>query len=323
VAGPYFEELHRGQRAEAPGLTLTAGHAALHQAIVGDRLPLFLDAGLAASVVGTDAPLVHPALVWDVAIGQSTVLTQRVVANLFYRGLVLRRLPVVGDTLHTTTEVVALRENARREGRRATGMAVLRVRTVDQAGRVVLEFWRCAMLPLGDAAAATGCDDDLAAIPERLDDGLLRSLTAGWDLGGLHGAEDLVAGRRWSVGSGDVVSGAPELARLTLNVAAVHHDRFAAGARRLVYGGHTIGIAAAQLSRAVPSLLTIVGWHGCDHPAPVHEDDTLVSDIEVQRVEPLQRGGRLVHLRSVVRRRGGDFAAAETVLDWRLVGVCA
>jgi acyl dehydratase len=37
-------------------------------------------------VVGTTGPLAHPAFVCDVAIGQSTLVTQRVKANLFYRG---------------------------------------------------------------------------------------------------------------------------------------------------------------------------------------------------------------------------------------------
>ncbi|HKE79735.1 MAG TPA: hypothetical protein VKB54_10520 [Solirubrobacteraceae bacterium] len=41
VAGPWYHELEHGQTFDsAPGLTLTEGHAALHQAIVGDRLRL-------------------------------------------------------------------------------------------------------------------------------------------------------------------------------------------------------------------------------------------------------------------------------------------
>jgi acyl dehydratase len=49
------------------------------------------------------SPIAHPALVWDVAIGQSTVVTHRVKANLFYRGLAFHRYPVLGDTLRTVT----------------------------------------------------------------------------------------------------------------------------------------------------------------------------------------------------------------------------
>ena len=51
-----------------------------------------------------------------------------------------------------------------------------------------------------------------------------------------------------------MVSSAPELARLTLNIAMVHHDAAASAGGRLVYGGHTIGIAAAQATRALPNL---------------------------------------------------------------------
>jgi acyl dehydratase len=326
--GFFFEDLHVGQLVEtAPALTLTAGHAAVHQAIVGDRLRLALDATLAAEVLGTSAPIAHPALVCDVAIGQSTLLTQRVIANLFYRGLVLRRTPTIGDTLRTTTEVVALRQNSPRPGRVATGLAVLRVRTVDQAGRRVLDFWRCAMLPLRDPEGSTGHADDLDAIPAVLDPDALRSAVDGWQLDafrslvpGEHFSE-LRPGTRWEVEGGDVVSCAPELARLSLNVAMAHHDAHVAGGRRLVYGGHTIGVAAAQATRALPNLVTVVAWHGCDHLGPVHEGDTLRSEIELEQAEPLDGGGGLVHLRS--RVRADRDAETSDVLDWRFVAVMA
>jgi acyl dehydratase len=329
VAGPYFEDLRVGEVIDtAPGLTLTEGHAALHQAIVADRLRLALDAPLAAAVLGADAPLAHPALVCDVSIGQSTLVTQRVIANLFYRGLVLRRAPLIGDTLRTTTEVVALRQNSSRPGRAATGLAVLRVRTADQQDRRVLDFWRCAMLPLRDRDAVTGHADDLDAIPTELDPTVLHAATAGWNLDAFRAAApgphlaDLSPGQRWTLEGGDAVSAAPELARLSLNVAMAHHDRHAGGSgRRLVYGGHTIGIAAAQATRVLPNLVTIVGWHGCDHLAPVFEDDTLYSEVEVIDLEPLQAGGGLVHLRSRVRAQRGS--ASSDVLDWRFVGVMA
>jgi acyl dehydratase len=328
-AGPFFEQLEVGQRIErAPSLTLTPGHAALHQAIVADRLRLSLDAGLSAEVIGAQAPLAHPALVWDVAIGQSTLVTRRVIANLFYRGLVFRRAPVIGDTLQTTTEVVALRQNSRKPGRPATGMAVLRVRTVDQARRPVLDFWRCAMLPLADPEGETGAADDLDAFSAELDPASLEAAIAGWRLDAYRAMvdgqrfEDLAAGDSWTVQGGDVVSSAPELARLTLNVATAHHDATGNG-RRLVYGGHTIGIAASQLTRVLPDLVTVVAWHGCDHLAPVLEGDTLTSEVELERCQPLPSGGGLLHLRSRVQAHRDAGGAPQPVLDWRLVGVMA
>ena len=327
VGGPWFDQLSVGQVSPpVPALTLTDGHAALHQAIVGDRLALALDGPLSVAVTGSERPLAHPALVWDVAIGQSTLLTQRVIGNLFYRGLVLRRAPVIGDTLHTSTEVVALRQNSPKPGRAGTGLAVLRVRTTDQQDRRVLDFWRCAMLPLSDPDRRTGHADSLDAIPSELDPTTLGDAVADWCLEPLRDDGDSdplpAPGTVWRLLGGDVVSAAPELARMTLNVAVAHHDAREAG-RRLVYGGHTIGIAAAHVSRVLPNLVTFVAWHGCDHTGPVLEGDTLSSEIELERVQPLpgDHGGRLVHLRCRVSATRGQPAETVGVLDWRPVGV--
>ena len=335
VGGPWFDDLRVGQLSPpVPALTLTDGHAALHQAIVGDRLALALDGPLSAAVTGSERPLAHPALVWDVAIGQSTLLTQRVIGNLFYRGLVLRRAPAIGDTLRTSTEIVALRQNSPKPGRAATGLAVLRVRTTDQHDRRVLDFWRCAMLPLSDPAGQTGHADSLDAIPSELDPAALGEAVADWCLEPLRddsaGDDDVrggglpAPGTVWRLLGGDVVSAAPELARMTLNVAVAHHDARDAG-RRLVYGGHTIGIAAAHVTRVLPNLVTFVAWHGCDHTGPVLEGDTLSSAIELERVEPLpgDHGGRLVHLRCRVSATRGEPAQTVGVLDWRPVAVIA
>ena len=322
--GPYFDELAVGQEfGGAPGITLTSGLAATHQAITGDRLALVTDHELCREVTG-GAPLASPGLVWDVAIGQSTVVTQHVKANLFYRGLAFRRAPQIGDTLTTMTQVVALRQNAPRDGRASTGLAALRIMTADQERRPVLDFWRCAMLPLRDQAAQTGNADDLSEVGRDAPPPDFEAPVIGWRLDKFRAAgprpADLVAGQSFEVAGGDVVSSAPELARLTANIAAVHHDRNAAGGERLVYGGHAIGLALSQATRALPSIVTVTGWHACEHLAPVREGDTLRSAITIEEVDYLPDGGGLVHLRSLVRADGPD---ARDVLDWRYVAVVA
>jgi acyl dehydratase len=324
--GPFFDDLSVGEEfASAPAVTLTEGLAAAHQAITGDRLALALDHDLCREVTG-DGPLAPPALVWDVAIGQSTVVTRHVRANLFYRGLAFRRAPVLGDTLRTRTQIVGLRQNRPRPGRVPTGLAALRITTIDQRDRPVLDFWRCAMLPLRDSDRDTGHADDLDRIGQDAPPPDSQALIGSWRLdafarrvAGPRPAE-LRPGQRFSATPGDVVSSAPELARLTLNVAAVHHDAAAAGGERLVYGGHTIGLALAQAARVLPSLVTVAGWHGCEHLGPVHEGDTLRSVIDVERVDLLPDAGGLVHLRSLVR---ADGEPGREVLDWRYVAVLA
>ena len=242
---------------------------------------------------------------WDVAIGQSTVATGRVVANLFYRGLLLRRLVAPRRHAAHDDRVVARRENRAKEGRRPTGLAVLRIRTVDQDDRPVLDFTRCAMLPLRDAP--TGAPGDEVGGAADLDAEPLRAAAEGLDLAAYRAAvpgphfDDVPKGWAQEIEGGDVVDSAPALARLTLNVAMAHLDATStADGRRLVYGGHAIGLAAAQATRALPALVTILGWHACDHTAPVFEGDTLRSRIELERREPLPAGGGLLHLRSRV-----------------------
>ena len=326
---PWFEDLPVGLVfTAAPALTLTEGHAALHQAIAGDRLRLVLDRTLAASVVGKGPPVAHPALVWDVAIGQSTVATGRVVANLFYRGLLLRRPVRLGDTLRTTTEVVARRENRVKEGRRPTGLALLRIRTVDQDERPVLDFTRCAMLPLG--GEPTGEPGGEVGGAADLDAEALQAAAAGLDLAAFRshapGPHFDAVPDAWAleIEGGDVVDSAPALARLTVNVAMAHLDAGStADGRRLVYGGHAIGLAAAQASRALPSLVTILGWHSADHTAPVFEGDTLRSHIALEHREPLPEGGGLLHLRSRVVAARADGGEDADVLDWRFVAMLA
>jgi acyl dehydratase len=316
--GPHFDDLSVGQVFDwAPAMTLTAGAAAVHQSILGDRMRLPLDQTLTHAVTGAPAALAHPALVCDVAIGQSTLATQRVKANLFYRGLRFHHFPIIGDTLYTRTEVVGLKQNSAKPGRPLTGLAALRMTTIDQADRLVLDFHRCAMLPLRDGAPATGHDDDLSAIgaeaPAPWDP------TAGWDA---EAFRTRVPGPRFDPSvkgtvlnsTADVVSSAPELARLTLNIAATHHDS-RVGGERLVYGGHTIGLALAQATRLLPNLATVLGWESCDHTGPVHEGDTLFSELHVEAAQPLPGGrGGVLALRSLVYAAGDPD---RRVLDWR------
>ena len=323
--GPYFDDLSIGQVFDwAPAATLTAGLAAAHQAIVGDRLRLALDTDLCAAVTGMPGPLAHPGLVCDVAIGQSTLVTQRVKANLFYRGLTFHRFPLIGDSIYTRTEVVGLRANSAKPGREPTGMAALRMITIDQADQLVLDFYRCGMLPASPGwDPGAGPADDLsgvgadAAAPAH-------DPTADWDsaafrqrVPGPHFA-DAQAGLAGTVlhSTGDVVSSAPELARLTINIAATHHDS-RVGGQRLVYGGHTIGLALAQASRLLPNLATVLGWQSCDHTGPVHEGDTLYSELHVESAEPTEHGG-VLGLRSLVYAVGDSAGEPDRqVLDWR------
>ncbi|MFW0785500.1 MaoC family dehydratase [Gordonia sp. CPCC 206044] len=327
VGGPYFDELVVGQRFDdAPSVTITSGLAATHQAIIGDRMRLPLDTALSQRVTRRPEPPAHPALVTDLAIGQSTLATHHVKANLFYRGLHLLSSPHIGDTLTTTTEVVGLKENSSKPGRAPTGLVALHVVTVDQNGTPILDFHRCAMLPLSPHAdpGRVRHADDLTSIGTSTVE--FEPVLPDWDLytyrntvPGQHFSEELEGNVYNS--SGDVVSSAPELARLTLNIAATHHDERVGADGRLVYGGHTIGLALAQANRALPNIVTVLGWESCDHTGPVHEGDTLTSELTVERATGLASGG-ILDLRSIVIAHEPS-GSPRPVLDWRFRALMA
>jgi acyl dehydratase len=102
------------------------------------------------------------------------------------------------------------------------------------------------------------------------------------------------------------VTAAPELARLTLNVATAHTDATGSSHGRR---GRTISIAAAHVTRALPRLATIVAWASCDHLGPVFEGDVPRTELRVEGVEPAADGGLVdcgrwcLHIARMMRRR--------------------
>jgi acyl dehydratase len=330
LGGPWFEDFHRGLAFDAPAVTLTAGHTAFHQALCGDRLRLPLDHHASRAVTGLDAPLVHPLVAIHIAIGQSTWASQRVKANLFYRGLVPLRPVFLGDTLHTLTRVVALRQNRPQAGRPATGIVALEITTINQRGETVLRFWRCPMIPCRDPQADTGHADDLEAIGRSIADDDMKpprvGLPSGWRLDitrawqGMRAA-DLQRGRRYALEARDTVTSAPELVRLSLNMAMAHTDaRISYLGERIVYGGHTISMCFAQLTRAMPNLLLPLSWESCDHLAPVSEGDRLRTEFTVTDLEPVDDtagGGVMLRICAMNYGAKGDDETETPVLDWK------
>jgi len=319
--GPYFEDFTVGEAlAPAPAITIGPGDLAVYQAIVGDPLAVALSEPLARRVTGVEGRVVNPAFVMHVSIGQSTVATRRVVANLFYRGVALRRTVRVGDTLSTTVVVRGLKENTPRPDRAPRGMALLGIRTVDQDDRLVVEYERCAMVNARDRAP-TGRADDLGPAESPLDLADFAPLApADWDLAPLPAPGPWPVGETRTDPLRDTVSSAMELARLTQNLAPIHRDAtLGRDGRRLVYGGHTIGLAQASLARLLPELATVVAWHSCDHLQPVYEGDLLAFRATVLDEVPVANGRLRAFSVRVTTERGGE---AVDVLDWKPVVLC-
>lgn len=315
--GPWFEDFAVGQPLDpAPAITIGPGEAAVYQAICGDPLAISLSRPLAEAVTGQPGAIVNPALVLQVAIGQSTVATRKVVANLFYRGVRQLRAVRVGDTLTTKVTVRGLREASSRPDRPPRGLVLLGMQSHDDQGRLVLDFERCALV-LRHSDAPTGHHDELGGTPDELDMApFVEAAPDDWDLTPLGAPQDWPPGETRSDPLRDTVTDAPALVRLTQNLAPPHRDAsLGQGGKRLVYGGHTVGLAQAGLVRLFPTAATVVGWHLCDHTGPVFEDDVVDVSATLDAAHPVVNGRLLAFTVIVQAERGG--ADPVQVLDWR------
>lgn len=275
MRGPYFEDLEPGRSFQSDGMTVSDGHAAWFQSLAGDRNPVHLDDRIARRVGLARAPL-STALLAHVAIGHSTAATHEVVANLFYSNVLFARPALPGVTLMTTTTVLARAEASARPDREPRGKVLLGITTVDEEGRSIVEMTRTALVRKASRSdtgthdvvepAARASDEVIAAVHEWMPlASAMSPLPPAWRSAAV-GPDDLA----------EPVVGALELVRITGNIAKAHRDfRFGQNERRLVYGGHTLSIAQAALSRSIDGDHIVVGWQGCTHPAPVFEEDLL------------------------------------------------
>ena len=320
--GPYFDDLAVGEHLQAaPAITIGAGEAAIYQAVCGDPLCVSLSRPLSEAVTGRSERLVNPGLVMHVSIGQSTVATRRVIANLFYRGVVLEQPVWEGETLFTQVTVRALSDLTRRPDRPARGLALLGIHTTSaDTGDTIVNYERCAMLRVRNADRTTGHADALGEVNVTIDlDAWEPRIPMGWDTNPLIEFAD----RGWEIGERrtdrlrDPVTDALLLVRLTQNQAPPHRDpKESPSGGRLVYGGHTIGLAQASLVRMMPGTATVVGWQACDHTAAVHEEDVLAFHHTLLDERPVGTGRlRAVRVEVETDRDDGPIP----VLDWRVI----
>lgn len=329
--GPFYDRLNPGDELpRQPAVTVDTGMAALYQSMVGERLALVLDAPLCRAVTGSDRRLVSPGLLMQLSIGQSTTVSRRAIANLFYRGIRLSSQVFMDDTVATTVSVAAMSDASARPDRPPRGKVLVDIETTasdpEGAVRTAIAYQRCPMLPL-DGIELPGHSSDLGSVPD-LDLASYAELVPDWNL------EPLGPSVPWAVGetivdpTRDVVDTATGMVRLTHNLAMIHRDTQASPYdRRLVYGGHVVGLAQASLSRVVPGLATVLGWQSCNHLGPAFEDDllafdhTLVGSMDVG-------GGRVLAVQVIgaaLRPGADDGGASEEgltpaiILDWTVI----
>ncbi|MDL2341184.1 MAG: MaoC family dehydratase [Pseudomonadota bacterium] len=145
MAGRYFDEWRIGDRVEHQVTrTVTETDNVLISALTHNPQPLHLDReAAAASEFGQ--PLVNSVFTFGLMVGVSVSDTTlgTLVANLGYDKLIFPKPVFIGDTLHSETECIAVRDS---KSRPTAGIVTWVHRSFNQRGELVCQCERSALL---------------------------------------------------------------------------------------------------------------------------------------------------------------------------------
>lgn len=308
--GRFFEDYRLGETiAHAVPRTLSGGERALYHALYPARGALHSSDAFAQSC-GLAASPMDDLITFHTVFGKTVPdISLNAVANLGYaEGRWLA--PVwPGDTLHSTSEVIGLKENS--SG--TTGVVWVRTTGRNQHGAAVLTYTRWVMVK------KRGTDPTGAATAPRLAPAVAASdlvVPAGLDFrrydfalaGEPHRWADYQIGEVIDHVDGVTVEEADHLmaTRLWQNTAKVHFDvTQRADGRRLIYGGHVISLARALSFNGLANAQLMVALNAGAHVSPCFAGDTVRAWSEVlDRAETSAPGVGALRLRLVATRDG-------------------
>lgn len=287
--GNFFEDFRLDQELRhATPRTLTQGDVALYTALYGPRFPV-QSADSFARAAGLKAAPVDDLLAFHVIFGKTVPdVSLNAVANLGYAQCRFLAPIYPGDTLHTVSRVIGLKENSNKK----TG--VVYVRSTGYRGEeAVLDYVRWVMVKKRDESAVIAAEH-VPPLPDRVAPEDLK-IPAGLDFsrydfalaGSPHGWEDYTAGEKIDHGNGMTIEEAEHMlaTRLYQNTAKVHFDQHRQGqeklGRRLIYGGHVISLVRALSFNGLANAAFVAAINGGRHVNPTLAGHTIYAWSEV------------------------------------------
>jgi 2-methylfumaryl-CoA hydratase len=292
TAGNFFEDFFVGQiiRHAVPR-TVGEGERALYTGLYGMRCAVQSSDAFARSIGYVDAPL-DDMLVFHIVFGKTVPdISLNAVANLGYADCRFLKPVFAGDTLHSQSEVIGVKQNSNGK----TGVVYVRSTGMNQHCEPVLEYVRWVMVrKRGQASSAP--DPVVPALPDHVSPAQLGGACpvidpSKWDpglSGSAHFWDDYEAGERIDHVDGMTVEEAEHMlaTRLYQNTAKVHFNQFTEGqgrfGRRLIYGGHVISLARALSFNGLANAFHIAAINGGAHVAPLFAGETVFSWSEVR-----------------------------------------
>ena len=295
--GNFFEDFEPGGVIHhATPRTVTHGDVALYTSLYGTRFAVQSSDQFARAINYPHAP-VDDLLVFHIVFGKTTPdISLNAIANLGYADCRFLAAVYPGDTLHTVSDVLGVKETSKGD----SGIVYVRSKGFNQHGQKVLDYVRWVLVRKRDPAtpAVGPVVPTLPAViePDSLGDALPMLDLEGWDAalaGSAHFFGDYAVGERIDHVDGMTVEEADHMmaTRLYQNTAKVHFNQLTEGqgrfGRRIVYGGHIISLARALSFNGLASAFHVAAINGGRHVAPIFAGDTVHAWSEVLDMRPI------------------------------------
>ena len=288
--GNFFEDLYPGLEINhATPRTIIEGDQSLYIALTASRYPLHCDAVFAKSL-GFKREVINDLLTFHIVFGNSVPdISLNAIANLGYADVRFGHTVYPGDTLKSTTTILARKESSKGDA------GVIWVKTIgtNQRGEEVLSFIRWVLVAKQDKNSKIQDSEPISTIkevdstnffiPTELDVSAFSTIETGgdwyWD--------DYTIGERIYHVEGVAIEEAEHqmAARLYQNTARAHFNAFALKdslfGKRVVYGGHIISIARELSFNGLENAIKILACNGGTHSNPTFAGDTIFAWTDV------------------------------------------
>jgi 2-methylfumaryl-CoA hydratase len=272
----HFEDFRIGQCFKCPTpRALSDADRVAYISYTGDRTPRFCNS----------SGLIHPLIVFHTVLGQTVrQISLNARANLGYAELIFGMPVHIGDEIHTTAQVIGLKENSNG----TTGIVYVRTTGQNQRDEAVLEYVRWVMVKKKERketqylsapsvprlASSVRCD----RLRIETHEDCCTMVTGGTLYFG-----DYDIGERIFHVDGMTINSSDHMCftRLFQNSARVHFDNQLTNGRPLVYGGLPLSIGYALSYNGMENRLGIVAINGGTHANPVYPGDTLYAFTDV------------------------------------------
>lgn len=288
--GRYFEDFSLNEVINhATPRTITTGDVALYIALTGSRNPVHCCAPFAHSL-GYSTPPIDDLLAFHIAFGKTVPdISANAVANLGYADVRFLKPVFVGDTLHTTSKVIGLKQNSNGK----TGIVWVRSTTINQQNAEVISWIRWVMVHKQDFNQAAP-ETVIPTLPNHVEPENLKlpAYVKGHDeisesTGGKYFWDDYSIGERINHTQGATINASEHTlaTRLYQNNARLHFDDYMMQktdhGERLVYGGIVISLCRAISYEGFENALNILAINAGSHANPSYANDTIYCATEV------------------------------------------